>query len=95
MPAPVWQVAVPGVPEPSGTPHTVVQLVALFKIHEPESTRMNGMMSMCREIPGDCGQIIILIKGSPQVAQQAIKFADVYHNRVSEDIVPPIPEVYF
>ena len=89
--------AVPGVPEPSGTPHTVVQLVALFKIHEPESTRMNGMISMCRKIPGDCGQIIILTtcKGSPQVAQQAIKFAHVYHNRVSKDIVPPIPEVCF
>ena len=93
MPSPVWQVAVPGVPEPLGTPHTVAQLVGLFNIHEPESTRRIGMMSMCRKIPGDCGKIIILIKGSPQIAQQAIKFAHVYHNLVSQDIVSSIPEV--
>ena len=57
MPFPAVQVAMPGLPEPSGTPHAVAQSVGLFNIHEPESTQTNGMISVCWQIPGDCGKL--------------------------------------
>ena len=60
LPFPVWQVAMPALPEPSGTPHTVAQPVGLFKIHEPESPQRNDMMSMCWQIPGECGKMVML-----------------------------------